>query len=96
MFSSSSPTERREVLFSGHVQGVGFRYATRHIAQGFEVTGYVRNQGDGRVQLVCEGTKSELDRFLAEVSDRLGHFVRSTAVATAPAKAHFSDFSIRF
>ena len=96
MAHSSVPSERREILFSGRVQGVGFRYSTRNIARGYDVTGYVRNLSDGRVQLVCEGTASELNRLIDEIVDRLGHFIQSKAVATEPGRGDFVDFSIRF
>ena len=33
----------RHVFYEGRVQGVGFRYSVRHIATGFDVTGWVRN-----------------------------------------------------
>ena len=58
-----------EVFFSGHVQGVGFRYTTKSVAMGFEITGIVRNLGDGRVQLVAEGERAELEAFRAATSD---------------------------
>ena len=40
--------ERLHIFYSGRVQGVGFRYGTRVVACGFEVTGTVRNLPDGR------------------------------------------------
>ncbi|MGD0088020.1 MAG: acylphosphatase, partial [Verrucomicrobiota bacterium] len=40
---------RMHIFYSGHVQGVGFRYTTKTVATGFEVTGTVRNLPDGRV-----------------------------------------------
>jgi acylphosphatase len=57
---------RREVFYSGRVQGVGFRWTVRHIAQSHAVTGFVKNLEDGRVQLVVEGATAELDRLLAQ------------------------------
>jgi acylphosphatase len=60
--------ERRRVLYTGHVQGVGFRYTTQRIAQAFAVTGFVRNLSNGSVELVAEGSPAELDRFLADVA----------------------------
>ena len=51
------------VLYSGHVQGVGFRYTVKSLTPGFEVTGAVRNLPDGRVELIAEGTREELDAF---------------------------------
>jgi acylphosphatase len=52
---------RMTIFYSGRVQGVGFRYTTRDVALGFEVTGTVRNLPDGRVELVAEGTREELE-----------------------------------
>lgn len=49
------PLERREVRYRGRVQGVGFRYTARSIAQSYAVTGYVKNVADGSVELVVEG-----------------------------------------
>ena len=45
------------------MQGVGFRYAVRTLAAGFELTGTVRNLTDGRVELTAEGAKPELEAF---------------------------------
>ena len=46
---------RQTTHFSGHVQGVGFRWTARRVAGGFAVTGTVENLPDGRVRLVLEG-----------------------------------------
>ena len=48
---------RLQVLYSGHVQGVGFRYSVKSLAPGFEVTGTIRNLLDGRVELLAEGAE---------------------------------------
>ena len=48
---------RVRILYSGHVQGVGFRYTAKTVAAGFEITGVVRNLPDGRVELVAEGDR---------------------------------------
>jgi len=52
-----------QVFYSGQVQGVGFRYTVKSAARGFEVVGWVRNLADGRVELVAEGTREELEAF---------------------------------
>ena len=46
---------RLQVLFSGRVQGIGFRYTVKQTALGYEVTGWVKNLADGRVELLVEG-----------------------------------------
>ncbi len=57
------------VFYSGRVQGVGFRYTVKSITPGFEVTGTVRNLPDGRVELVAEGAREELDAFREAIRD---------------------------
>jgi acylphosphatase len=61
--------QRVIVLYSGRVQGVGFRATVRHVARGYDVTGTVRNLPDGRVELVAEGMKAELKAFLAGIAN---------------------------
>ena len=84
-----------EVYYSGHVQGVGFRYTTQQIAQDFDVTGFVKNLSDGRVYLVVEGEPAEMRRFLSEIDNRLGEYIRDGKVAELAASGEFAGFSIR-
>ena len=84
------------MLYAGHVQGVGFRYTAQRLARGYSVTGFVRNLGDGRVELVVEGESGEVDRFLEDISDRMGHYVRSATGKRSSPTGEFSDFRIRF
>lgn len=57
------------VFYEGRVQGVGFRYTARRVAAGFDVSGYVRNLDDGRVELVASGDSEEVDGFLEAMRD---------------------------
>ena len=69
--------EARRYFFEGRVQGVGFRYSTRQLAKGFDVTGWVRNLPDGRVEMLIAGESQELDEFLEEIHDSpIGHHIR--------------------
>ncbi len=88
--------QRRVVHYRGMVQGVGFRYSTRRIAQAFAVTGYVQNLPDGRVRVVVEGEPEELDRFLAAIAERLGHYVDHVATMVEPGGNTYRGFDIRF
>ena|SRR5215469_15248268 len=56
-----------QVFYEGRVQGVGFRYTVRHIAEGFDVIGWVRNLPDGRVELQVTGEDNEVRAFLDQV-----------------------------
>ena len=93
--TSNRADERRTVYFSGHVQGVGFRYTTRSVAGRFAVTGFVRNLSDGQVELVAEGRKPELDAFLSGIRDQLGDHIRSERSDTRAASGEFAGFEIR-
>lgn len=93
--STSSRQQRREVLYLGMVQGIGFRYTTRRIAARFTVTGYVRNLSDGRVRLVAEGPADQIDRFLAAVATEMGHYIDEARQVTLPTTGEFRAFEIR-
>ena len=87
--------QRLHILYTGRVQGVGFRYTTKVVACGFEVTGTVRNQSDGRVELFAEGERTELEEFRKAIQDsEVGRFVRNEAVAWSEAKNEFRGFEI--
>jgi acylphosphatase len=76
----------KRVCYSGHVQGVGFRYTAQHLAAGYRVAGYVRNLPDGDVELVAEGEADEVERFLAAVAGRMAQNIeRATAHEEPPA-----------
>jgi acylphosphatase len=90
-----STNERREVHYSGRVQGVGFRYTTREIAGRFNISGYVENRSDGRVHLVVEGEPAETERFLAAIDQRLARYIAYTEMKNRPVTGEFADFAIR-
>ena len=57
-----------QVFYEGNVQGVGFRWTVRDAAKGFDVTGWVRNLPDGRVELQAIGEEAEVRAFLDGVA----------------------------
>ncbi len=91
----SIPTHRCHVYYLGRVQGVGFRYTVKNIAMRFNVSGYVRNLPDGRVELIMEGPGDELDQMLQAVHDRMSDYIREVEVVKPPATGEFSHFHIR-
>jgi acylphosphatase len=53
----------RKYLISGLVQGVGYRFFAQRVAARHQVTGYVRNLADGRVEVVAEGPRESIEGF---------------------------------
>lgn len=66
-----SETSQRRIIYSGRVQGVGFRMTARRIAGRYQVSGFVRNLPDGTVELVAAGPGDEVDRFLEAVANAM-------------------------
>lgn len=90
-----SAVQHLTAYFSGHVQGVGFRYQTMQVAKGFEVTGFVRNLSDGRVHLEVEGQPAEVRDFFAAVREHLSGYIRKTEQTETRRAPEFRGFAIR-
>ena len=72
----------KRVVYSGRVQGVGFRYTCKDLARGYEVVGSVRNLADGTVELIASGDSREVEDFLEQIENEspVAHHIRSKTV----------------
>jgi acylphosphatase len=93
--NSNEGRTRVHVFFSGTVQGVGFRYTVQRCAEGFAVTGWVRNRSDGRVELVAEGLEPELEKFLKKIKESMNGYITSTQCVREASKDEFQQFQIQ-
>lgn len=59
---------RREMRFTGSVQGVGFRYRAQYAADGCGITGWVKNEWDGSVLMQVQGTPAQIDEMLKRIN----------------------------
>lgn len=71
---------RKRVLYSGRVQGVGFRITAQTIAQRHPVAGYVRNLPSGQVELMAQGEIQAVSAFLTALEQRMQENIASTEV----------------
>ncbi len=88
----------KQVFYSGRVQGVGFRYTTKQLAAEFEVTGWVRNLPDGRVELlVISHDPAELEAFLIELQENssLANHIKETETRKITPPEGVKGFSIQ-
>jgi len=60
-----------QILYSGRVQGVGFRATAQAIAARFPVAGFVKNRPDRTVELVVHGAPDVVRAYLDAVAERL-------------------------
>jgi len=58
-----------QIFYEGKVQGVGFRYATKQIAMGYDISGWVKNLADGRVEMQVVGDIEEIADFCKELEE---------------------------
>lgn len=87
----------RQVFYEGRVQGVGFRYTVRNIATGYEVTGWVRNLPDGRVELQTCGQPEEVREFIAAIKEsELNSNIKKVEEHEVPPFSEPKGFEIRY
>lgn len=86
---------RAEILVSGLVQGVAFRYNTTRRADELRLTGIVRNLRDGRVEIVCEGAEEEIEKLIEWCNRGSGGaIVKHVDVAWKDYTGELKDFRI--
>jgi acylphosphatase len=89
--------KRAEIVASGRVQGVGFRYFVLRNAQNLGLYGYVKNLYSGEVLTVVEGSKAMIEELYKEI--KIGHSYAHVAKCTIvwhEYMAEFKEFEVRF
>lgn len=88
---------RVHVFVSGRVQGVAYRYFVERRAAEIPVTGWVRNLRDGRVEIMAEGEKADLEGFLGVLSQgpRMAN-VDDLDILWEDYRGDYEDFRIEF
>ena len=89
----SDITER--ILFSGKVQGVGFRWTTERIAARLFLRGFVCNLPDGRVETVVAGSAVSFQQLVEKLQERFGLGLTDVQRQTLEPAHEFTEFVIR-
>ena len=84
------------ILYTGTVQGVGFRYAVIHAARKLALAGWVKNLPDGRVELCVEGPEDKIKTLRQNINDRFNGYIKNQAETIHPPAGKFQDFQIVF
>src|SRR3989338_8401904 len=94
---TAKPTHRAHVFYSGRVQGVGFRYTAERLALEIGLVGCVKNLPDSRVELVCEGSKEDIEKFFEEIQKSiLGRHITKVVCNWEKPQHKFTDFCVEF
>ena len=64
---------RKHIVFYGHVQGVGFRYTAKYLAQSMGLTGWVVNEYDGTVVMEVQRSEALINKLLVGLNH--GHYI---------------------
>ncbi|WP_407398867.1 acylphosphatase [Treponema sp.] len=83
---------RKHVIFSGRVQGVGFRWHSKNYARSVGLTGWVQNLYDGTVEMEVQGTEEKIDGLIAYMGRRTYVEIENIDAKTIPLEPHEMDF----
>ncbi len=84
-----------QILFSGQVQGVGFRWTTERIAARLLLRGFVCNLPDGRVEAVVAGSAVSIQQLVEKLQERFGSGITDVQRQTLEDANDFTGFAIR-
>ena len=88
--------QQQKVLFSGYVQGVGFRFTACRLAGEHDIAGYVKNLPDGRVECVVEGKPADIQAFVEALSVTMSDYIQSRTQQEAPYGGKFTGFGVSY
>lgn len=95
--------KRLHLIYSGRVQGVGFRYAVMDIARRQNIVGWVKNLDDGRVEIIAQSGEATLNNFIQEINQQFTGSIKdldtqwlSADLSAGKSPSEFSDFRIKF
>jgi acylphosphatase len=84
----------KHIFFSGSVQGVGFRFTAESIAKRYDLTGFVRNALDGRVEMLVQGEQEDIEDCIGDLQETFK--VRNVQSQQVPVNSSYEDFRITF
>jgi acylphosphatase len=86
----------KHIIFTGQVQGVGFRFTAFNIANRHQLTGFVRNLPDGTVEILAQGPAQTIDNCIRDIEEEFSGYIRETEIKEIPPNPQCKDFKITF
>lgn len=96
VLSTTYPMKRAHLIYSGRVQGVGFRFTTEEIARSLGVSGWIRNLPSGEVEVLVQAPESAIEDLMKRVSDRFGRYIKEVKIDWESAGENSEGFEVRY
>lgn len=87
---------KQEILYSGRVQGVGFRHSVYTLARKQDVNGYVQNLDNGKVRLIVGGEHDSVNDLLKNVKSVWMNNISNIQIMNLHAADNSVGFSVRY
>jgi acylphosphatase len=86
----------KHIIFTGQVQGVGFRFTAFNTANRHQLTGFVRNLPDGTVEMLIQGSSQAIDDCIRDIKEYFSGYIKETKIKEIPSNSQYKDFEIAF
>ncbi|MCK4294566.1 MAG: acylphosphatase [Planctomycetes bacterium] len=86
----------KHIIFIGRVQGVGFRFTAQRIANRHGLTGFVRNQREGTVEMFAQGPSGDIDNCITDIEQTFLGYITKTKITDLAPNPQYTDFRITF
>jgi acylphosphatase len=86
----------KHIIFTGRVQGVGFRFTAHRVANRHQVAGFVRNLPDGTVEMLAQGRSEDVDDCIRDIREYLVGYIREARIEEIPPDPKYTGFEITF
>ena len=84
------------VIFTGRVQGVGFRFTAFNIANRCQLTGMVRNIAGGEVEMIVQGHPDDIADCIRDIKETYAAHIREVKTREITINSEYQDFKITF
>jgi len=86
----------KHIIFTGRVQGIGFRFTALDIANRYRLTGLVRNAPDGTVEMITQGPADDIADCIRDIKEAFEGYIRETKTEEIPLDPKYTNFKIAF
>ncbi len=86
----------KHIIFSGEVQGIGFRFTALNIANRYQLTGFVRNLPDGTVEMLAQGNPDDIADCIRDINESFAGYITETKIEDTIPNPQYKSFKITF